>query len=525
MLAVVVAIVPLERAGVGMGGLGEIGLPLLAMRPRVDLQQLHIVGAGDRRGGTGLQQVGEPLQRLRGGIGPRLPAPPAARLLQQEQRIAPLHRRGTEIGPEGVAVGQPGPGGVEAPPVVGKFKLPRHIANQFATMGAAGELSRLIGEGARPQLVPVPLFIVPQHGKEELPLRIPQQRLQAVFQPLGLFPVDLGQRGLAGQLSDAGNGPGVGPHVGVERRAERRGPAENVAGLPTVDVELHPVIVAGLPEQSDFGDEVAALPPLVVAHQVGKQVDQERVVGMHQVHRPRAVGEPGAVIAGLRSRCAEPVAEIVAGNPGRSQPPGLIQLVSRRATDRPVGPRPERTVDEFGEGVPRVGGPVGQVLGEQLPAVVPGGHQVGIGAVKQRNLAAKPLPIPVVPELLALEFPLGLENLGRHGVQPRAPPRQPHQPGGPQGGPEAGPGGGPPVRTTGRPPGHIPHLRAHLSDTPERPPVPAGPGEGEPPGPPGGRLGTLITPRGQQTPRAASGPHGRQSPGTARYRRSWMAPR
>ena len=51
VLGVVVAVVSLERAGVGMQGLCEIRLAVLAMRARVDLQQLEVVGLR-RRGVT-----------------------------------------------------------------------------------------------------------------------------------------------------------------------------------------------------------------------------------------------------------------------------------------------------------------------------------------------------------------------------------------------------------------------------------------------------------------------------------------
>ena len=44
VLAVVVAVVAFKRTGVGMQGLGEIRLAVLAMRSSVDLQQLDVVG-------------------------------------------------------------------------------------------------------------------------------------------------------------------------------------------------------------------------------------------------------------------------------------------------------------------------------------------------------------------------------------------------------------------------------------------------------------------------------------------------
>ena len=84
----------------------------------------------------------------------------------------------------------------------------------------------------------------------------------------------------------------------------------------------------------------------------------------------------------------------------------------RRATDRPVRAGPERTIDEFSERISAGGRAVGEMLGDQFPAVVIGGGDVGIGAFEERNVRLVPIPVPVVPEGLPIEQLLLVEHVG-----------------------------------------------------------------------------------------------------------------
>src|SRR5262249_42081535 len=143
-----------------------------------------------------------------------------------------------------------------------------------------------------------------------------------------------------------------------------------VLGLPAVDVDLHAVVVARLPEHADVAYKVPLLPAGVVLNEVRKQVLREALVGVYEMDGPHGVGEPGAVATRLRALGAEPVAGVVACELRVPQPAHLVELMPRRTTDGAVGTRPERPVDELGERVPCRRRAVGEVLGDQLPAVV-----------------------------------------------------------------------------------------------------------------------------------------------------------
>src|SRR3954470_11770303 len=104
----------------------------------VDSQQLVVIRASDYVLLIILQDVCQGLERLGGGVGPRLPAPPAAGLLQQEHRIVALHRERSEISVKVIAVHQEFPGCHIA--WVRKIELPRNETDLFPAMRAAREL-------------------------------------------------------------------------------------------------------------------------------------------------------------------------------------------------------------------------------------------------------------------------------------------------------------------------------------------------------------------------------------------------
>src|SRR5205823_3410704 len=109
---------------------------------------------------------------------------------------------------------------------------------------------------------------------------------------------------------------------------------------------------------------------LIVLLQVRQQVRDGILIGIDKVDGPGGVGEPAAVAARLGAGCPEPVADVIARKARVAQPAYLVELMSRGAADGPVGAGPEGTVDELGEAVARVRRAVGQMLGDDLPAVI-----------------------------------------------------------------------------------------------------------------------------------------------------------
>ena len=155
------------------------------------------------------------------------------------------------------------------------------------------------------------------------------------------------------------------------------------------------------------------LPALVVLLQVRQQI-------LHEIRRPDGPDvsprsrRPARCCSSVAApRCPEPVAGVVPRVSRVAQPSDLVELMPGRATDRPVGSGPERPVDELGERVAAVRRAVGQVLGDQLPAVVVGRVDLRVGALEERDVRLVPVPVAVVPERLRIERLLLVDNLRR----------------------------------------------------------------------------------------------------------------
>src|SRR5262249_17671250 len=118
-------------------------------------------------------------------------------------------------------------------------------------------------------------------------------------------------------------------------------------------------VVAGLPEEADFGDEMLFLPALVVPHEVRQEIPHEAGVWMDALHGPYCIGEPAAIAARLSPRGTEPVACIVSGIARIRQPADFVELVSGGTANRPIRSGPERPVNELCEAVPAFGDTVG----------------------------------------------------------------------------------------------------------------------------------------------------------------------
>jgi len=221
---------------------------------------------------------------------------------------------------------------------VGEPEAPRHVAGFLAAVLVAGELSALVNEGVFHHLVAVLVFlVVAEHGEEELALRIPEFFLHLLLQLGGGAGVVDRPVDVAGEFGNLGEGPRVGPHVAVEAGAIARGAREDVLGLAAGNLELHPVVVAHLPEHSRLGNPRLARPGLEVLLQVGPEVGEESLVRVHEVGGPGRVRHPGRVAARLRAGSAKPIAGEVAAVARIVQPAHFVELVAGRTGDPPVG--------------------------------------------------------------------------------------------------------------------------------------------------------------------------------------------
>ena len=241
--------------------------------------------------GVVVQDVGHRFECLGGGEGPGLSAPPAATFLQEEHRVVSFGGGRAEGRLEILRIHEELPRGLLAR--VGQVEGPGDVAVELPTVFAAGELAALVGQGVRFDDVAFLVgFLARGHREKELPFRIPQLLLHEGLQGGCPFAVAGGFVGIPRHLGDFGEGVQVGPHVGIEGRAEGAVAAEDVFGLAAVDIVLHAVVVSGLPEHAHLIDPLPPPPGLVVFLEVGQQVDEEGLIRVDVIDSDRAVGEP-----------------------------------------------------------------------------------------------------------------------------------------------------------------------------------------------------------------------------------------
>ena len=90
MLAAIAHVMPRPRSGIRVQRLGDVGFAVLTVGDGEGVQQINIVGPRDMFLGVVVQDVGHCLERLGGGEGPGLAAPPTAAGLQEEHRVVAL---------------------------------------------------------------------------------------------------------------------------------------------------------------------------------------------------------------------------------------------------------------------------------------------------------------------------------------------------------------------------------------------------------------------------------------------------
>src|SRR5207248_11479259 len=115
-----------------MSSFGDIRPAILAMRVRVNLKQLQIIGSSNEALFIIVQQICQCLQRLGCSVWPRLAAPPATGSLENKLRIVPLDCSGSEIREEIISVHQKFPGAFISG--IRQLELPGHETGLLATV-------------------------------------------------------------------------------------------------------------------------------------------------------------------------------------------------------------------------------------------------------------------------------------------------------------------------------------------------------------------------------------------------------
>ena len=143
----------------------------------------------------------------------------------------------------------------------------------LTSVGAARVFARLVGQGVLFDDVAIGIgFVAHRHREEEFALWIPEQLLDICLEGCRFRTVRLRGCGVTGSLGCPDDGEGIGVHIGIETRTVAICTAEDVLGLAAIDVELHAIIVAILPKQPDFGDELSLFPAFVVLFEFGEEV-------------------------------------------------------------------------------------------------------------------------------------------------------------------------------------------------------------------------------------------------------------
>ena len=405
VLAVIEGVVAVPGAVVGVRRLRDEGHPAESLGPGVHAEQSQIVGLGDIGLMVVVQQVGEGDERLGGRVRPGVATPHAARGRDVELRVVPLDGRGP-VGREEVGgVHQVLPGGFVAR--IGQLELPGDEPDLLAPVRIAGVGPRLVGErtGDDPALL-----VMGEPVEEEVARRIPQLLLDAAPERRRPLGERAGRRRVAQQRRGPGDRHFVAVEIAVQRGSVPLASRERVRGLAAVDVGLHPVVHAVPSEQGGGRVPVLGHPAPVLGLHVGVQRAQQAGIAQHQERGPHGGAVPVAVAAWLRAGRLEPVAREVCDHTAVLEPTHLVQLVAQRAADGAVRAGPEGPVDEFGEGVAGLRGAVGEVFGDQLPAVVVGRVDGAVGRFEKRDLRCVPVPVAVVEKRPPGELGDGLED-------------------------------------------------------------------------------------------------------------------
>ena len=168
--------------------------------------------------------------------------------------------------------------------------------------------------------------------------------------------------------------------------------------------------MSGLPKQADLWVVVPLSPTLIVGDEPIEQPCHMGRIRMHRIDSQYRIGQPRRIVPGLSPRSFKPVPRIILGDPPLAQPTGLVELMTRRATDPPVGSRPERPIDKLGKQIPGIRIPIRQMLGHQLPAVIVGRLNFLIRAIQKGNVLDEPIPIPIVEISLLSNQCRAIEN-------------------------------------------------------------------------------------------------------------------
>ena len=178
-------------------------------------------------------------------------------------------------------------------------------------MAVPGKSSFLVNKRPSRDLVSISILVVLEHGEKELAAWIPKfrehRRLEFVSKFVVLF-FDIGFALFRGDLCDR---LGIGPHVGIERRTITRSAAQDILGLPTSNIELHPIIMSGLPKQTHRSIEMPLLPTFVVRDQSIEQLTKMLWVWVNSIDGKNRVGQPCRVVPRLCSRRIDPIPRVV----------------------------------------------------------------------------------------------------------------------------------------------------------------------------------------------------------------------
>ena len=161
--------------------------------------------------------------------------------------------------------------------------------------------------------------------------------------------------------------------------------------------------MTNLPEHPLRWNELPLFPRGVIGCKIGQKSNDKIFRRMHFVCCPDRICEPCTIIPWLRTRCLEPIATVISGISGISEPANLIELMTGGAGYRTIRPGPEWAVYKFRETVAAVWGAVCEMLRNKLPAVVPCRGDLRVRTLEEGNVTLIPFEITIVPESLMSE--------------------------------------------------------------------------------------------------------------------------
>ena len=339
VLAMAGPVVTVPGSGIGMVGLGDVrldagavGFPFhvyvdIGVQSRDVIALVHL----------GLfiipEDIGQRLQGLGGGEGPRLSAPMTTSPQEFVLVIRQFDRARAVRGLEVVRIVKVLPGRFVAGTglIIGQIEGPRNVTYLLPPLLVRGVGAGVVDQRLRPNAV---LLVEAVHVQEEVPVLVPQTVLHVGLQRGCLLIILRTQTRVASHRGDSPDCQRIPVHVRIQRRPVPDSPMERIIGPLARGGPLHRIPDRMRPEQPQGGIELHLLNVLIIFDQLRQQSCRILLVAMDLVEGPHVLSQPGRVAVRLGGMLIDIERSVVLSETPVTKPLHLIELMPRRGHNR-----------------------------------------------------------------------------------------------------------------------------------------------------------------------------------------------